>query len=73
MIGNKAKNKEKDLREKGIRYLTNNYGEEFAKKHGESFIADLIENYNKINTGIPIGSLFQTVAFIDVLSEIEKN
>lgn len=73
MIGNKVKNREKDLKKKGIKYLTDHYGEEFAKKHGESFTAGLIENYNNINEGRPIGNLSQTIAFIDLISEIDKN
>ena len=53
-----------NLREKGIRYVRKNFGEQF--------VDEFKQKYDDINSGIPIGGLQETIVFIDLVETIKK-
>lgn len=40
------------------------------KNIGVEYVEEALDKYNKINNGIPIGSLAETVAFIKMVEEV---
>lgn len=49
--------RKKDLRKECI----NRYGEEFGRK------------YDKLNSGVPMGNLAETIAFLDMVDAVKKD
>ena len=57
--------KKKDLRIKGIQYIKDNFG--------DKYIEEFCDKYDKINNGIPIGNLKETIMFLSLIDEIKKS
>lgn len=53
-----------DLREKGIRYVRKNFGEEY--------IQEFCEKYDSLRNGVPIGGYVETYIFLRMIEEIKK-
>ena len=41
------------------------------KNLGSEFVDEALEKYDKINSGIPIGSLEETIVFVDMIETIK--
>ena len=54
----------RSLKDKGIIYVRNHFGEEF--------VDEFIEKYDKINMGTPIGNMYETMMFVNLIEEIKK-
>ena len=53
-----------NLKNEGIKWVKLNLGEEY--------VDDFVEKYEKINRGIPIGGMYETMLFIDMIERIKK-
>ena len=53
-----------DLRKEGAKWVAKNIGEDYVEK----FLA----KYDKINRGIPIGGMAETMIFLDMIEQIRK-
>lgn len=38
---------------------------------GSEFVYEVLEKYDKINRGVPIGGLEETIAFVDMIEKIK--
>jgi hypothetical protein len=59
----KLKRKHYDLRSELANWVERNIGSEY--------VDDALEKYDKINSGVPIGSMVETIAFIDMVNTIK--
>lgn len=59
----KSKRKHYDLRCELAKWVEKNIGAEY--------VSEAIEKYDKINSGIPIGGLAETVAFVDMIETVK--
>lgn len=42
------------------------------KEHlGEEYVQEFNDNYEKINSGVPMGNIFETIAFLDMIDTIK--
>lgn len=53
-----------NLEKEGAKWVKANFGQEYVE--------DFIDKYEKINRGIPIGGMYETMLFIDVVERIKK-
>lgn len=53
-----------DLEKEGAKWV--------AKNLGEEYVEEFKEKYEKINRGIPIGGLEETIMFVDMLEQIKR-
>ena len=42
------------------------------KNIGAEYVAEALEKYDKINSGVPIGGLLETVAYLDMVEKVKK-
>lgn len=42
------------------------------KNIGAKYVDEALEKYDKINSGIPIGGLQETIAFVDMIERIKQ-
>ena len=59
----KLKRKHYNLRSELANWVERNIGSEYVN--------DALEKYDKINSGVPIGSMVETVAFIDMVETVK--
>ena len=43
------------------------------KNIGQEYVDEALEKYDKINSGVPIGGIKETVVFIDMIERIKHN
>ena len=43
------------------------------KELGEQYVEEAMDKYDKINRGIPIGGLMETVLFLDMVSKVQED
>jgi len=53
-----------NLRKEGAKWV--------AKNMGEEYVDNFLEFHDKINSGVPIGGLAETVVFLDLVEKIKK-
>lgn len=53
-----------DLRSEGAKWVKKNLGEQY--------VDEFLEKYDKLNRGIPIGGLYETIVFIDMIETIRS-
>lgn len=47
-------------------------GSKWVKEHlGEEYVQEFNDNYEKINSGVPMGNIFETIAFLDMIDTIK--
>ena len=39
---------------------------------GEEFVEEALEKYDKINSGVPIGSFYETAVFLHMIEQIKE-
>ena len=54
----------RSLKEKGIDYVKEHFG--------EKYVDEFVEKYDKINMGIPIGGIAETIVFLNLIEDIKK-
>ena len=59
----KLKRKHYNLRSELANWVKRNIGAEY--------VAEALEKYGKINSGVPIGGLAETVAFVDMVETVK--
>lgn len=59
----KLKRKHYNLRSELAKWVEKNIGAEY--------VAEAIDKYDKINSGVPIGGIAETVAFIDIVETVK--
>jgi hypothetical protein len=59
----KSKRKHYNLRSELAKWVEKNIGAEY--------IDEALENYDKINSGIPMGNLFETMVFVDLVETVK--
>lgn len=62
-IFKKRKRKHYNLRSELAKWVEKNIGSEY--------IAEALEKYDKINGGVPIGGMAETVAFVDMVETVK--
>ena len=60
---NKFLHKRVNLKEKGVIFVRENFGEEYVN--------EFCDKYDKINRGIPIGGFEETSVFLDLIGRIK--
>ena len=53
-----------DLRKEGAKYVERHYGQEY--------VAEFLDKHEKINEGVPIGSMAETIVFLDLIKDIKR-
>lgn len=53
-----------DLKTEGCKWV--------RKELGEEYVEEFCEKYDSINRGIPIGGLYETILFVDMVDRIKK-
>ena len=53
-----------DLRSEGAKWVKENLGAEY--------VDEFLEKYDNINRGIPIGGIYETAVFIDMIETIKE-
>ena len=53
-----------DLRSEGAKWVKENLGAEYVE--------EFLEKYDNLNCGIPIGGLYETAVFIDMIETIKE-
>ena len=53
-----------DLRKEGAKWVEKNIGPEY--------VDEFLEKYDKLNHGVPIGDLYETSVFINMINMIEQ-
>lgn len=61
---NKFSSKHVNLKEKGIAFVRENFGEEYVE--------EFCDKYDRINKGIPIGGFTETAVFLDLIEKIKS-
>lgn len=59
----KSKRKHYNLRSELAKWVEKNIG--------AGYVAEALENYDKINSGVPIGGIAETVAFVDMVETVK--
>lgn len=59
----KRKRKHYNLRSELAKWVEKNIGAEY--------VAEALEKYDKINSGVPIGGMAETVAFVDMVETVK--
>ena len=59
----KCKRKHYDLRSELVKWVENNIGAEYVN--------EALDKYDKINSGVPIGGMAETVAFVDMVETVK--
>lgn len=59
----KLKRKHYNLRSEVAKWVEKNFGTEYVK--------EALEKYDKINSGIPIGGLAETIVFLDMVESVK--
>jgi hypothetical protein len=59
----KLKRKHYDLRSELANWVERNIG--------SGYVNEALENYDKINSGVPIGGIAETVAFVDMVETVK--
>ena len=52
-----------DLRKEVAAWVENNLGAEYVN--------EALDKYDKLNSGVPIGGLLETAAFVDMIEEVK--
>ena len=52
-----------NLQKEGAKWVEKNLGSEHVDEFNE--------NYDKINSGVPIGNIFETIVFLDMMETIK--
>lgn len=52
-----------DLKKEGIKWVEKNLGSEYVQ--------EFCENYDKINKGVPIGGIVETIMFLELVGRIK--
>lgn len=53
-----------NLRKEGAKWVEKNFGSEYVQ--------EFCEKYDKLNRGIPIGGMVETMAFVDLVEKIKE-
>lgn len=53
-----------DLRSEGAKWVKENLGAEYVE--------EFLEKYDNINRGIPIGGIYETAVFVDMIETIKE-
>lgn len=53
-----------DLRSEGAKWVKENLGAEYVE--------EFLEKYDNINSGIPIGGIYETAVFLDMIETIKE-
>ena len=54
-----------DLRKEGAKWVEKNIGPEY--------VDEFLEKYDKVNRGGPIGELYETLVFVNMIEQIKKD
>lgn len=60
----KLKTKHYDLRSELAKWVRKNIG--------TNYVAEALEKYDKINSGVPIGGIAETVVFLDMVETVKS-
>ena len=53
-----------DLRSEGVKWVKENIGQEYVE--------EFLEKYDSLNRGIPIGGIYETMVFLDIIEAIKE-
>lgn len=53
-----------DLRSEGAKWVKENIGQEYVE--------EFLEKYDSLNRGIPIGGIYETMVFLDIIEAIKE-